>query len=104
MSLSNHGQVGLPPAILKHAGGMFHLFIIEGRTDSERSFDTGLRLRSVPPQDERIAITAHPEEPVSLSNHEQAGLPPAILKHAGGMFHLLILEGSAAPPPAPPAP
>ena len=30
---------------------------------------------------------------MSLSNHEQAGLPPAILKHAGGMFHLLILEG-----------
>ena len=30
--LSNHGQAGLPPAILKHAGGMFHLSILEGRT------------------------------------------------------------------------
>ena len=25
------GWAGLPPAILKHAGGMFHLLIIEGR-------------------------------------------------------------------------
>jgi hypothetical protein len=26
--LGEDEQVGLPPAILKHAGGMFHLFII----------------------------------------------------------------------------
>jgi hypothetical protein len=45
-----------------------------------------------------LIIPAHPEEPVSLSNHEQAGLPPAILKHAGGMFHLFILEGPKRPP------
>ena len=36
-------QVGLPPAILKHAGGMFHLIIIEGRVGFGRSFDTGPR-------------------------------------------------------------
>src|SRR5436305_13004237 len=36
---------------------------------------------------------AHPEWPVSLPDHEQVGLPPAILKHAGGMFHLFIIEG-----------
>jgi hypothetical protein len=30
---------------------------------------------------------------VSLSNHDPAGLPPAILKHAGDMLHRVIIEG-----------
>src|SRR4051812_4360760 len=39
--LVEHEQVGLPPAILKHAGGMFPLFIIERRTAWAASFDAG---------------------------------------------------------------
>src|SRR5215218_871433 len=37
------------------------------------SFETGLRLRSAPPQDERNDEIAHPEEPVSLSNRRLEG-------------------------------
>jgi hypothetical protein len=36
-------EAGLPPAILKYAGGMFHLFILEGPWSVRRSFETGLR-------------------------------------------------------------
>ncbi len=48
-----------------------------GKKTTAKSFETGLRLRSVPPQDERIKkSTALPEEPLSLSKRRLEGREP----------------------------
>src|SRR4051794_26275844 len=87
----NHEQVGLPPgAILKHAGGMFHLFIIEGRTARNvlrYGPSPGSSPGSVPTQDERFSVKAtDPSRPQRLRPYSAASIQRPPLLAAASAF------------------